>query len=70
MCVAKAKVLISCMVTAQLVCVFVNTHAKSWSSNDAAHIIYLFRGSFICFLYTKKNIYMAICKTMFWQMIK
>ena len=36
--VAKTKALISCAVTAQLICVFVFANAKNWFSNDAAHI--------------------------------
>ena len=35
---AKTKVLISCMVTAQLICAFVYEHAKSRFSHDAAHL--------------------------------
>ena len=34
--VAKTKVLISCAVTAQLICAFVFAYAKSRSSHDAA----------------------------------
>ena len=34
----KTKVLISCMVTMQLVCTFVFTYAKSRFSHDAAHM--------------------------------
>ena len=33
----KSKVLISCAVTAQLICVFVFAYAKSRFSHDAAH---------------------------------
>ena len=36
--VSKTKVLISCMVTTQLICTFVFTHAKSRFSHDAAHL--------------------------------
>ena len=36
--VAKTKVLISCAVTAQLICVFVFACAKIWFSHDVAHI--------------------------------
>ena len=36
--VAKTKALISCTVTAQLICIFVFTHANSRFSHDAAHI--------------------------------
>ena len=36
--VAKIKVLISCMVTAQLICTFVFTYAKSRFSHDATHM--------------------------------
>ena len=35
----KTKVLISCAVTAQLICVFVFAYAKSRFSHDAAHIM-------------------------------
>ena len=38
MCVAKTKALISCAVTAQLICVFVFAYAKSWFSHDEAQI--------------------------------
>ena len=38
MYVAKAKALISCAVTAQLICVFVFPYAKIWFSHDAAHM--------------------------------
>ena len=37
--VAKTKVLISCTVTAQLICAFVFAYAKSKFSHDAAHTI-------------------------------
>ena len=37
-CVAKTKALISCVVTAQLICVFVLAYAKSQFSHDTAHI--------------------------------
>ena len=36
--VAKTKGLISCAVTAELICGFVFAYAKSWFSHDAAHI--------------------------------
>ena len=38
-CVAKTKALISFVVTAKLICVFVFAYAKSWFSHVAAHII-------------------------------
>ena len=39
-CVAKTKALISCAVTAQLVCAFVFAHAKnSRFSHNATHVI-------------------------------
>ena len=38
MFVAKTKVLISCTVTTQLICVFVFTYANNRFPNDAAHI--------------------------------
>ena len=34
--VAKTKALISCAVTAQLICVFVFANTKSWFSHDEA----------------------------------
>ena len=37
--VAKAKALISCAVTAQLICSFVLAYAKSRLSHDTAHIM-------------------------------
>ena len=37
-CLAKTKALISCAVTAQLICVFVFAYAKSRFSHDAAHL--------------------------------
>ena len=37
--VEKTKALISCAVTAQLICVFVFAYAKSWFSHDVAHIL-------------------------------
>ena len=36
---AKTKALISCPVTAQLICVFVFANANCWFSNAKAHII-------------------------------
>ena len=39
--IAKTKALISCAVTAQLICVFVFAYAKSRFSYDAAHIVKL-----------------------------
>ena len=39
--VAKTKELISCAVTAQLICVFVFAYAKSRFSHDTAHCIIL-----------------------------
>ena len=36
---AKTKVLISCSVTAQLICIFVFAYAKSRLSHNEAHII-------------------------------
>ena len=38
MCVAKTKALISCAVTAQLICVFVFAYAKNRFSHNEAHI--------------------------------
>ena len=35
---AKTKVLISCAVTAQLICIFVFTQAKKQFSHDGAHL--------------------------------
>ena len=37
-CVAKTKALISCAVTAQLICVFVFAYARNRFSHDTAHI--------------------------------
>ena len=37
-CVAQTKALISCAVTAELICGFVFAYAKSWFSHDEAHI--------------------------------
>ena len=37
--VVKTKALISCAVTAQLICAFVFAYAKSWFSDVAAHLI-------------------------------
>ena len=37
--IAKTKKLISCTVTAQLICVFVFAFAKNWFSYDMAHLI-------------------------------
>ena len=37
--IAKTKALISCAVTAQLICVFVSAYAKRWFSYNEAHII-------------------------------
>ena len=37
--IAKTKALISCAVTAQLICVFVFAYAKSWFSHNEAHLI-------------------------------
>ena len=44
--VAKTKALISCAVTAQLICAFVFGEAKIWFSHDEAHI----RAGFLGFL--------------------
>ena len=38
-CVAKTKALISCTVTAQLICAFVFAYAQSWFSHDMVHFI-------------------------------
>ena len=38
-CVAKTKALISCAVTAQLICVFVFAYAKSWFSHAIMHLL-------------------------------
>ena len=38
-CVAKTKALISCAVTAQLICVFVFAYAKSRFSHNEAHMM-------------------------------
>ena len=43
-CVAKTKALISCAVTAQLICVFVFTNADCWFSGMSAHMSYLLVG--------------------------
>ena len=37
--VAKTKALISFVVTAKLICVFVFAYAKCWFSHDTAHMI-------------------------------
>ena len=37
-CSARTKALVSCAVTAQLICSFVFAFAKIWFSDDAAHI--------------------------------
>ena len=37
-CVAKTKALISFVVTAKLICVFVFAYAKIWFSHNEAHI--------------------------------
>ena len=37
--VVKTKALISCAVTAQLICAFVFTYAEIWFPHDAAHLI-------------------------------
>ena len=39
MCLAKTKALISSAVTAQLICIFVSTHADCWFSGVEAHIL-------------------------------
>ena len=41
-CVAKTKALIRCVVTAQLICGFVFTYAKSWFFHNEAQIMYAF----------------------------
>ena len=47
-CVAKTKALISCEVTAQLICAFVFAYAKIRFSHDEAHIVELgFMGIYI-----------------------
>ena len=40
MYVAKTKALISCAVTAHLICVFVFAYGKRWFSHDAAHRVF------------------------------
>ena len=45
--VAKTKALISCAVTAQLICGFVFAYANSLFSHDEAHLVILTRTSFI-----------------------
>ena len=37
---AKTKALISCAVTAQLICVFVFAYANCWFSHAKAHLIF------------------------------
>ena len=37
-CIAKTKVLISCVVTAQLICIFVFAYAISRFSHNVAHM--------------------------------
>ena len=39
-CVAKTKALISFVVTAKLICIFVFAYAKRWFSHDAAHSMF------------------------------
>ena len=39
--VAKTKALVSCVATAQLICAFDFTYAKSKFSHDTAHIIFI-----------------------------
>ena len=39
-CAAKTKTLISCAVTAQLICVFVFAYADCWFSHAGAHIFF------------------------------
>ena len=39
---AKTNVMISCAVTAQLICVFFFTYAKIWFSHGAAHLYYMY----------------------------
>ena len=38
-CLAKTKVLISCAVTAQLICAFVFAYADCWFSDATDHVI-------------------------------
>ena len=38
-CLAKTKALISCAVTAQLICGFVFAHAKVWFSHEVTQMI-------------------------------
>ena len=38
-CVAKTKTLVSCAVTAQLICVFVFAYAICWFSDAGAHLV-------------------------------
>ena len=46
--VAKTKALISCGVTAHLVCPFVFAIAKKWFSHDAVHILPYAKGAWSC----------------------
>ena len=39
--VAKTKALISCMITAQLICIFVLSYAKSRFSHESACIVFV-----------------------------
>ena len=42
---AKTKALISFMVTAKLICVFVFAYAKRWFSHDKAHLFLIYQGN-------------------------
>ena len=45
--IATTKVLISCAVTAQLICVFVFAYANCWFSYVAAPIIYVIKSAVV-----------------------
>ena len=42
MCVAKTKALVSCAVTAQLICAFIFAWEKVWLSHEVAHLFLMY----------------------------
>ena len=57
--VAKTKTLISCAVTAQLICTLFFTYADGWFSHDAAQMAYYNITSTQCYGYYDNMLYDA-----------
>ena len=60
--VAKTKALISCAVTAQLICVFVFAYADCWFSLAAAHLFLSNMGFKFMVVIITKSWLQSVCK--------